>query len=587
MQNRPPAAVSAVLVYISVLLCFSYQTAYTQTYNYYFGNTHSHSWYSDGNADKIPASYPLPVAKSIEYGRTQTNNFNWLAITDHNHNEGLRMTLPYWRSGVVEADTANKDGIFVGMYGMEWGTISGGGHVLVLGTDKLIGWNPGVYDVYVAKSDYTNLWRITDSLNAFCYLAHPNTSDFGNLAGNAYNAAYDKIIQGVAVKSGPAFSTNTTQTDPSTGNYESYYHSLLRKGYHVAPSSDQDNHNTNFGMSNQQRTVVLAPSLTRANILNGLRNRNAYASEDNNMRVKFEVGTHIMGNIFSSTSPFVINVKVSDATPGDVVSRIEIRYGVPGSGLNPTVLASATNVDSLIYNANQLVGSTYYYYVYVLQVDGHKVWTAPMWITAEEFLAVTFGPFTAEIILPNVGVALQWTTLTEINNYGFYVQRKKDTDPDFQTITTDIIPPADSTSGIRYYFFNDTTLTESGNYTYRILQIDTNGLEHYSSVVSVSYSVLGVDGEAVLPNNFKLYNAYPNPFNPSTTISFSLANAGYTTLKVYNLIGKEVATLFNGNAEAGRNYIVNFDASNLTSGMYFYKLQSGSNVEVRKLTLVK
>jgi hypothetical protein len=586
MQNRPPTAVSAVLVYICVLLTFSFQAAYTQTYNFYFGNTHSHTWYSDGNVDKTPASYPLPVAKGIEYGRTVANNLNWLAITDHNHNESLRMTLPYWRSGVVEADTANKDGIFVGMFGMEWGTIGTGGHVLVLGTDKLIGWNPGVYDVYVAKGDYVNLWKKADSLNAFCYLAHPNSTDFGNLANTAYNAAYDSVIQGTAVKSGPAFSTNTTQTDPASGNDESYYHSLLRKGYHVAPSSDQDNHYTNFGMSNQQRTVVLAPSLTRTNILNGLRNRNVYASEDNNMKVRFEVGPQIMGNIFSAASPFVIKVKVSDATPGDVVSRIEIRYGVPGSGSNPTVLTSVNNVDSLVYTVNQTLNSTYYYYAYVLQADGHKVWTAPMWITAEEALAVTFGLFTAEVIEPNGGVTLQWTTLTEINNYGFYIQRKKVGDLNFETITADVIPGAGTTTEPQAYSFIDTSLTQSGNYEYRILQIDSNSLEHYSSVVSISYSILGVDGEAVLPNIFKLYNAYPNPFNPSTIINYQLSTDNYTTLKVYNLIGKEVATLVNGYVTAG-SHQVTFDGSHLTSGMYFYKLQSGNNVEVKKLTLVK
>jgi hypothetical protein len=293
-----------------------------------------------------------------------------------------------------------------------------------------------------------------------------------------------------------------------------------------------------------------------------------------------------MGNIFSAASPFVIKVKVSDATPGDVVSRIEIRYGVPGSGSNPTVLTSVNNVDSLVYTVNQTLNSTYYYYAYVLQADGHKVWTAPMWITAEEALAVTFGLFTAEVIEPNGGVTLQWTTLTEINNYGFYIQRKKVGDLNFETITADVIPGAGTTTEPQAYSFIDTSLTQSGNYEYRILQIDSNSLEHYSSVVSISYSILGVDGEAVLPNIFKLYNAYPNPFNPSTIINYQLSTDNYTTLKVYNLIGKEVATLVNGYVTAG-SHQVTFDGSHLTSGMYFYKLQSGNNVEVKKLTLVK
>jgi hypothetical protein len=91
----------------------------------------------------------------------------------------------------------------------------------------------------------------------------------------------------------------------------------------------------------------------------------------------------------------------------------------------------------------------------------------------------------------------------------------------------------------------------------------------------------------IVPAVFKLNQNYPNPFNPATKISFSLANAGYTTLKIYNIVGKEVATLFAGNAEAGKRYVVNFDAKNLPSGMYFSKLVSGNSVEVRKMVLMK
>jgi hypothetical protein len=118
-------------------------------------------------------------------------------------------------------------------------------------------------------------------------------------------------------------------------------------------------------------------------------------------------------------------------------------------------------------------------------------------------------------------------------------------------------------------------------------------------------SVLSVD--ETVPLEFSLSQNYPNPFNPSTVINYSvplsaerdlvptgrdgqlapLANGGtYTNLKVYNLIGKEVATLVNGYQTAG-NYKITFDGSSLSSGLYFYKLQSGSNVEIKKMTLIK
>jgi trimeric autotransporter adhesin len=592
MINRPPAAILAVFVYICILLVFSIQVAISQTYNFYFGNLHSHSWYSDGNQDQDTATYKQPVAKAFQYGRTVANNLNWLAVTDHNHSLSLNMTMSRWRAGNAEADTANKDGIFVGFYGQEWGTLATGkGHSLVLGTNKLFGWQTGLYDVYVPQNDYstanTSLWRKVLDNGGFIYLAHPSSDDFNNIAASSYSPMIDSVLKGVAVKSGKATSTNITQTDPSTSNYESFYHNLLKIGYHVAPTSDQDNHNTNFGMSNQQRTVVLATSLTRTNIVNALRNRNVYGSEDNNMQVKFEVGPHIMGDIYSYPSPFTIKVKVTDATSGDAVSSIQIRSGVPGSGTAPTTLASVTNVDSLVYIVNQTVGTTKYYYIYVLQADGQRAWTAPMWITAESPLAVTFGSFTGELNINGKGVVLNWTTITEMNNYGFHIQRKLEGDLSFETISPNVIPGAGTTTEPQSYSFIDTSLIQSGNYSYRIQQIDSNGLEHYSDVIVVNYNINSMGDKQIFPNQFKLYPSFPNPFNPSTNICFTVANSGFATLKVYNVLGKELTTLFTGNAEAGRLYKLNFDGLNLESGIYFSRLQSGGNLEIRKLILLK
>jgi hypothetical protein len=79
---------------------------------------------------------------------------------------------------------------------------------------------------------------------------------------------------------------------------------------------------------------------------------------------------------------------------------------------------------------------------------------------------------------------------------------------------------------------------------------------------------------------------YPNPFNPSTTIKFSIPNTQFTTLKVYNILGREVATLVNEEKTPG-NYEVQFNGSNLSSGVYFYRLQSGSFSEIKKFVLMK
>jgi len=95
-----------------------------------------------------------------------------------------------------------------------------------------------------------------------------------------------------------------------------------------------------------------------------------------------------------------------------------------------------------------------------------------------------------------------------------------------------------------------------------------------------------VSAETEKLNRYSLKQNYPNPFNPITMISWQSPQSGRQTLKVYNILGKEVATLVNEFRSAG-NYEVNFDAGNLSSGVYFYKLQAGSFVETKKMILVK
>ena len=85
---------------------------------------------------------------------------------------------------------------------------------------------------------------------------------------------------------------------------------------------------------------------------------------------------------------------------------------------------------------------------------------------------------------------------------------------------------------------------------------------------------------------FSLANNYPNPFNPSTKIQYTLPTNEFVSLKVYDIIGREVATLVNQQQSAGV-YDVNFNASNLTSGIYFYKIDAGSFVDVKKMMLIK
>ena len=108
-----------------------------------------------------------------------------------------------------------------------------------------------------------------------------------------------------------------------------------------------------------------------------------------------------------------------------------------------------------------------------------------------------------------------------------------------------------------------------------------------NKLLAYSLSSVGVEkGKDRLPTNYSLSQNYPNPFNPSTSISYHLPVNGFVTLKVYDVLGDEVATLVNGEKHAGE-YEIEFDAANLSSGVYFYQLQAGSLVETKKMLLLK
>jgi hypothetical protein len=418
---KPFRIVFLALVLFVTIPAFIYPQS---NYNFYFGDIHSHSWYSDGNQDQDTTTWKKPVARSFTWARQNANSFHFLGISDHNHNESLNMTLGRWRAGNFEADSVNQDGIFSTLYGQEWGTTAtGGGHSLIYGTDKLFGWNPGVYDVYVPKNSFSTLIDSVKKYNGFIYLAHPSTDQFGGIFTGSYNALWDSVVQGVAIKNGPAFSTNTTESDPASSNYESRYHDLLKKGYHVAPIGNQDNHNTTFGRANQQRTAVLATSLTRANVLDAFRSRRVYATEDHNLQLLFEVDTHLMGEIFSTGDTIRFRIKITDPD-AESVSLIELRYGVPGSGSAPTVLTSVSSRDSLIYSHVQTINSTYYYYVHVVQADGNDAWSAPMWITQTASAApgsfAQLTPSDGSMDHPISGT-LTWETSPNASQYDVYL----------------------------------------------------------------------------------------------------------------------------------------------------------------------
>ena len=192
-------------------------------------------------------------------------------------------------------------------------------------------------------------------------------------------------------------------------------------------------------------------------------------------------------------------------------------------------------------------------------------------LTLDTTVPVELTNFTASA--SSQTVQLSWTTITEKNNSGFEIQRN--TDNQEWEILGFVAGRGTTTEPSNYNYSDD--LTSSGNYSYRLKQIDYDGSFEYSKIVEV-------DVEPVA--EFKLDQNYPNPFNPSTIISYSVAKKSNVLLSVYNILGEQVATLVNDIKEAG-SYQVQFNASNLTSGVYIVKMTAGSFTETMKMNLLK
>jgi len=348
-----------------------------QTLNFYYGNIHAHSGYSDGNKDSATSNLSTPIEDFL-YAR-QSLHTDFYGISEHNHSGAGNMGPYYFYKGLADADSATIDSQFVAMYGMEWGVISTGGHVILYGFDSLCGWDFGNTEIHVAQIDYSKLWQtVNRKKGCFAYFAHPQNDDYNNLLNIAYDSIADKAIAGTAMRSGPAFSTNNLYSNPATGTYLSQYNAALKAGYHLGVGLDHDTHNTVFDRQSSGRFVVMAPILNRAEIIEGIRRMRIYSSDDWNVKVNFSINNLPMGSIIENAGNPTLSVTVNDADVNETVSSIAIYYGVPDSGVNPTILTTVNN-DSLTFTHTILNNTNYYYYLYIIQGDGNKIWTSPIW----------------------------------------------------------------------------------------------------------------------------------------------------------------------------------------------------------------
>jgi hypothetical protein len=191
-------------------------------------------------------------------------------------------------------------------------------------------------------------------------------------------------------------------------------------------------------------------------------------------------------------------------------------------------------------------------------------------------LPVELSSLNASVI--GMSVHLNWITKTEVNNYGFQIERAVISNESINLNWEKIgfVPGHGNSNSPKEYSFSD--LPKVGTqFQYRLKQIDTDGKFEYSAVINI---------EIANPNEYELKQNTPNPFNPSTIIAYSLPHDGSVSLIVYDIIGREVASLVN-EYQKGGNYSIIFDGSKLSSGVYICKLGSDKFSASIKMILIK
>jgi hypothetical protein len=369
-------------------------SAALQAERVFFGNLHSHTSYSDGSSTP---------ERAYRHARTDPEaRLDFLALTEHNHaealgpdNEGIGKTPALYngpddRSLIKTAQRMTEDGRFVALYGQEFSTISSGNHVNVFDVGQVIDVQKGRFDLLL-----THLASNLDSAGrpAVIMLNHPKNSlevepkeygrdDFPSEAEWVRRmGAQARLIQ-IINGPGQARGENLRPARPDEDAYFKY----LNLGFKVAPTADQDNHEENWGSATPARTAIVATELTKASVLDALRMRHVYATEDRNLRIIIKVNGRLCGDVISPSpaGQLSIQYRITDDDEPNAEYAIQVfRDAVGGPTARMVTSVTAEEDGEGTIEDIGVGGQPQYIFFKVVQFnhDGSEeyAWTAPVW----------------------------------------------------------------------------------------------------------------------------------------------------------------------------------------------------------------
>ncbi len=380
-------------------------------YTVYYANLHSQTNHSDGGgalasctSSESPQAGAFGPTDAFTYAKNK--GLDILMASEHNHMyDGSSSTntaaspataKALYAAGLKAASDFNlANPNFLAVYGLEWGVINNGGHLNILNSTELLQWeynasNQLLGDAFTAKTDYAALYTLMKNRGYIGQFNHPETSGQFLVNGVAlgYTADGDQAMALCEVMNTSAFSTNTTESETGRSTYESACKKALEAGFHIAFSTNQDNHCANWGASYTNRTGVLIPTgtaLTNASFVDALRARRVFATMDKTSQLVLTANGRVMGERITNSGPLNLVANFAN-TSGKTVSSVAIFEGVPKR--NGTVTQLSTTANTTITPS---LGE-HFYYAKITQSDGKILWSAPIWVTQTAGSGDTIAP---------------------------------------------------------------------------------------------------------------------------------------------------------------------------------------------------
>jgi hypothetical protein len=368
-----------------------------ELFNHYYGQIHAHTNISDGQGS---------LDDAYTWAR-DNGKADFFAVTDHSNSlendtqcnikDGTKS--PEWVNAQATSDKYNtKD--FVALYGYEmtWsGSTGGWGHINTFNTPGFETRSNTSMDL---KKYYETLPTVPESISQ---LNHPGKT-FGDFADfGYYTEAADKVVNMIEVGNGEG----PVRSSGYFPSYE-YYTRALDRGWHVAPTNNQDNHKGNWMTANDARTVILAPELTRDSMYQAMREKKVYATEDKNLKLMFKVNGKVMGSSLDNPNSLNVSITVNDPDATDKIGKVSI---IANGGV--VVDSKSFNTNNATWNLS-LNPDFSYYYVRVDQEDQDIAVSSPVWtgsvspvgisnVTASQVLGITNEPIDIAAELYNNG----------------------------------------------------------------------------------------------------------------------------------------------------------------------------------------